>query len=498
MTDLASKRNKYFELYDFQKQSVKRIFEVLKEHRSALLVLPTGTGKTRTFSEVTKYFVQQGKRVLVIAHREELIFQAVEQLTTYTDVTPAIEKAEMQATQDDLIVVASVQTLQKNRLRAFPENHFALIIIDEAHHALAKTYRNVIDHFSSAKLLGVTATPERRDKKELGEIFEEIAFQYPLLEAIENEFLVPIVGIRCDETIDLSGIRKIAGDLSEHDLEKIIIDAIGPIADGIAREADDSKTLAFTPSVLTASILADTLQALGLSADYLSGQHSSDHRRKTLERFKDGKIQVLCNCALLTEGFDLPSIQAIAMARPTLSRTLYAQCIGRGTRKFPGKKELKLIEFTYNSGKHALVSAYELFSSKEMHEKIREMAEGKATGKRDDFAKQLQLAHHEYHNEIESIVERIRIPQGHYSAFDPFVVGDLYDVDLRGEFTLGWRNGAEDDPITDRQIDVLRRQDIATAGLTKGQACMLIGALVESWENKQRTKFDEVKSRMIA
>lgn len=356
--------------HEVQARAVDGAERALAEHGSALVVLPTGLGKTVCFAELTRRYVEErGERVLIVAHTEELISQAVEKIQRFggAGLRIEVEMAERSATIDGLyspdVVVASVQSLcRPNRLARFPADYFGLVVIDEAHHATATTYRKIVDHFrgsvldesgivridyeESTHVLGVTATPDRRDCRALGDLFAASAFVYELREAIAAGLLVRMsVQTTLLPELDLSGMRMVAGDLSQGQLDERIKPALHPAAVKVAVQAGIRRTLAFLPSVATAHAFADYLREEGMSAAALDGSAPEEQRRFVVEQFRRGDIQALCNCALFTEGFDVPEVSCIAVLRPTTSRALYSQMIGRGTRLSPGKADLLVLDF---------------------------------------------------------------------------------------------------------------------------------------------------------
>ena len=485
-------------LRDYQGISVEKIFEELNQVRSTLLILPTGCGKTTVFSEVTRIVYELGKRVLLLAHREELIYQGIRRIWQFTGIQPGIEMSTQKGSMLDKIVFASVQSMQRKRLERYPQDHFDLIIIDEAHHAEAASYQKIINHFTGAKLLGVTATPDRADEKGLGNTFESIAFQYSLVDAIEAGYLSNIKGrLVKDFDIDLSQLRTRTGkDFTDADLEPIIQEYIAPMAEAITTpETREFKTMVFCPSVRSSEMLSSALQSLGINSAYLSGSHDSIQRKKVLDDFSKGKITHLVNCALFTEGFDEPSIQQIVMARPTKSRSLFAQMVGRGTRLHAskpidqnGKPYMWLTEFNYTNTKHKLVTAYELFSSKGYEEATREAAAKKNQGATQiDFLASLKEANSERFD-VKKLVEKARKREYGFITYDPFAISDLLGIDLTGEIVVKFNGRELLGPATEGQMKVLNRSriEVPPEGFTKSQASILIDQLAKNgWRTEQ-------------
>jgi superfamily II DNA or RNA helicase len=354
-------------LRDYQIEAINAIRHSLykDEHDSTLLILPTGTGKTVTFGMIARRVAERGGRTLILAHRGELIEQAVEHLVML-GMDVGVEKADSYARtiSDPHAVVATVQTMQGKRLATWPKDYFRLIVTDEAHHAPAATYGNIYSHFD-AKHLGVTATADRADDENLGQVFQSVAFQYSLWDAMTatnpGPYLSRVKFVQCDVGIDLRDIRTTAGDLNAADLEAAITPHIETLANAIRQEIGSRKLLVFTPDVGSAMAMASALHAIGIDSQYVSGD--DPERKDKVAQFKQGAFQALCNCALLTEGFDAPDIGAVALCRPTKSRALYAQMVGRGTRLAPGKTDCLLIDFNWLTAKHQLVKPAELFDT---------------------------------------------------------------------------------------------------------------------------------------
>ncbi len=319
-----------------------------------LLVLPTGTGKTIVFSAITCDRVREGSRVLILAHRGELLDQAADKLRKSTGLGSALEKAESSCLGSWYrVVVGSVQTLMKeSRLKKFPKNYFSTIIVDEAHHVISESYQRVLQYFSEAKVLGVTATPDRGDMKDLGTYFEQIAYEYSLSQAIREKYLCPIRARTIPLKIDISQVGIQAGDFKAGEIGT----ALDPYLDLIASEMEtyckDRKTVVFLPLVKTSQKFRDILNEHGFKAAEVNG--TSEDRAEVLQDFDAGKYNVLCNSMLLTEGWDCPTVDCIIVLRPTKVRSLYCQMVGRGTRLSPGKDHLLLLDFLWMTERHDL------------------------------------------------------------------------------------------------------------------------------------------------
>lgn len=322
-----------------------------------LLVLPTGCGKTIIFAKITEDCVRAGKRVLILAHRAELLSQAAEKIKNTTGLICATEKAEESCLGSWYrVVVGSVQTLMREkRLNKFEHNYFDNIIIDEAHHCISESYQNILNYFSDAKVLGVTATPYRGDMKNLGQVFETLAYEYTLPKAIQEGYLSPIKAQTIPLKLDLSGVGTQSGDFKAGDLGNAIEPYLYQIADEMKKYCKDRKKIVvFLPLVKTSQKFRDILSEKGFKAAEINGE--SKDREQILSDFDNDKYNVLCNSMLLTEGWDCPAVDCVIVLRPTKVRGLYCQMIGRGTRLSPetGKKDLLILDFLWHSERHEL------------------------------------------------------------------------------------------------------------------------------------------------
>jgi len=469
----------------YQKEAVEKTLEALHAGERPLVIMATGTGKTVVSSLIISSMIGAKKRSLYCAHRDELINQAKRSIQTWADYTSSVEMANEYADRHRLSIIASVPTLRGRRLEQFPERHFDLGIVDEAHHATAASYRNIIKRFDSAMWMGQTATPDRADQNGLGSIFSTVSYEYPLHKAIKDGHLVPIIGRRIrDFDIDLSQVKINAGDFSPRELEEKVCEYITPIAKAIKKETEGMSTLIFMPDVRSSALMAEVLNSMGMKADFVSGGTEKAERRQTLYRFHSGELTHLASCNVFLEGFDEPRIQAIVMCRPTSSRVLYTQAVGRGTRLFDGKKHLLLVEFTYNSEKLRLVSAYELFSTLGYGEKIQ--AKAIRTGEKQDYEDFLQNIETEKtrHDQIPELVKGAlhRSKDYAFDSFDPIGLGDLVGVDISGEFDIYYQGRKLQGHVTEKQMELLCRYGVSqeeVGKLTRASASVLLDKLME-------------------
>ena len=370
-------------LRTYQQEAVNAIRQQWKEGYSrTLLVLPTGCGKTIVFAKVTEECVRQGKRVLILAHRGELLDQAADKLFKTTGIRSSLEKAESSCLDSWYrVTVGSVQTLMREkRLAQFSPDHFDIVIVDEAHHCISDSYQRILGYFSAAQVLGVTATPDRGDMKNLGSVFESLAYEYTLPRAIKEGYLSPIKAVTIPLKLDLSGVSTQAGDFKASDIDTALDPYLYQIAEEMKNYCKNRKTVVFLPLVKTSQKFRDILNNNGFRAAEVNG--SSEDRAEILEAFDKGKYNVLCNSMLLTEGWDCPSVDCVIVLRPTKVRGLYCQMVGRGTRLCEGKKDLLLLDFLWHTERHELCRPAHLICeneevAKKMTEKLSEEA-GKA------------------------------------------------------------------------------------------------------------------------
>lgn len=369
------------ELRPYQSEAKTAIFEQWDQgKKKTLLVLPTGCGKTIVFAKVTEDCVRQGKRVLIMAHRGELLDQAADKIMQATGLGSAVEKAEESCLGSWYrIVVGSVQSLTRpQRLAKFKQDYFDTIIIDEAHHCLSDSYQRVLEHFPDADVLGVTATPDRGDMRNLGQYFESLAYEYTLPQAIKSGYLVPIKAMTIPLQLDLTGVGIQSGDFKASDLGTALDPYLYQIADEMIKYCKDRKTVAFLPLVKTSQKFCEILNQKGFRAAEVNGE--SADRAQILADYDSGRYNVLCNSMLLTEGWDCPTVDCIIVLRPTKVRSLYSQMVGRGTRLAPDKADLLLLDFLWHTERHELCHPASLIcESEEVAKKMTENLE-KAAG----------------------------------------------------------------------------------------------------------------------
>lgn len=468
------------ELRPYQETARQKVQEEWEEGKKrTLLVLPTGTGKTIVFSKIIEDRVKKGERVLVIAHRGELLEQASDKLYKSTGLKTATEKAEQTSLGSFYrVVVGSVQTLQREkRLNQFPPEYFDTIVIDEAHHAISDGYQRVLQHFESANVLGVTATPDRGDMRNLGSYFESLAYEYSLPEAIKSGYLSPIKALTIPLKLDLSNVKQQAGDFSTKDLGTALDPYLEQIAEEMKKQCLNRKTVVFLPLVKTSQKFRDILNKHGFKAAEVNGE--STDREQVLKDYEEGKYNVLCNSMLLTEGWDCPSVDCVIVLRPTKVRALYSQMVGRGTRLAPGKKELLLLDFLWHTERHELCHPANLIATdekvaKKMTENIEELGtpidleqaeqqakEDVALEREESLAKQLSEMKRRKSKLVDPLQFEMSIQASDLTDYVP---------------SFGWQMS----PPTDKQVKALEKCGIFPDEIENaGKAEMLINRLVK-------------------
>lgn len=471
------------ELRPYQDEARRAIEKEWEEgHQRTLLVLPTGTGKTIVFARVAEDVVRTGGRVLILAHRGELLDQARDKLAAVTGLRCALEKAESSCLDSFFrVVLGSVQTMSREqRLAKFPPDYFAAIIIDEAHHALSPTYQSILDHFSDAKVLGVTATPDRGDMRSLGEYFSSLAYEYSLPQAIRDGYLCKIRAQTIPLRLDISSVGMSSGDFKASDVGSALDPYLEQIAQEMTHYCDGRKTVVFLPLIATSQRFCKLLQDAGFNAAEVNGE--SPDRAEILADFEAGKYDVLCNSMLLTEGWDCPSVDCVVMLRPTKIRSLYCQVIGRGTRLAPGKDGLLLLDFLWLSERHELCRPACLIAKDD------DVA--KAMTKRiEDADEPLDISDLEHDAEIDAVAAReealaqklAEMRRRKRKLVDPLQYAmSIQDKDLSDYVpAFGWEMA----PASEKQIAALEKAGIYASEISNaGKASMLLSRLKQRCE----------------
>jgi superfamily II DNA or RNA helicase len=465
----------------YQVEALDAARRELSKGRSTCIILPTGTGKTVMFASAVRMCADKGGRTLVVAHREELITQAADTIER-VGVTPGVERADSyaRAVFDPLAVVASVQTISRpKRLESWGRDHFRLIVVDECHHATAETYQRVLKHFRSAKVLGVTATPDRADGDEIADVFGSVAYEMSIWDAMTapppGPYLCRLKVVRCETSIDLRGIRTTGGDFNAGDLEERITPLIETLANAIKDKIGDRQTIVFTPDCGSAAAMATALESLGVRADYVWGD--SPDRGAKVDRYKDGGTQVLCNCMLFTEGFDAPSTSAIVLCRPTKSRALYSQMVGRGTRLSRGKEDCVLIDFAWLTDAMDLVRPADLFDrtdrADDEGEILGEMI-AKAPGGVDLVEAATQAKEEAAKRQVLRVKAREREVKVRWVSYDPLAMADTLGIPMRGAMN------ATHDPATPGQVQTLAKFGVEKADqMSRRRAAKMLDVIID-------------------
>jgi superfamily II DNA or RNA helicase len=476
----------------YQRAAIDAIVHALETDRSTLCVMATGTGKTFTASELIRKWPG---RVLWLSHREELIEQSSAELARNTGEVIEIEKAEQWAEQRARIVVASIATINREaRLRRWAPDYFTLVVSDEAHHCLAPTWRAVVAYFTGAKHLGLTATPDRGDGLALGQEFDSVAYIYDVGDAIRERNLVPIVGKQITVSgMDLSGIGTVAGDLNQGQLD----DAMGSdlVLEGVAlptlEMAGERRTIVFTTSVVNAHKIAAIInERKPGAARAIDGGMGKDDRREVVQGFREGRFQFLSSVMVPTEGFDVPPVSCIALGRPTKSRALCAQMVGRGLRPSEGKTDCLVLDFAGNS-RHDLAGVVDVLggSFTEAETELAKEYERKAPdGIRPEVA--LAMARAELQRRAaRKVAYDVR-------AFDVFNTLHV-KLDPEAERAFSTQFGVK--PPTEKQVAALvklgvyKDLDSVPEGLSKRLASRMLDALISRIE-KNLASYKQLKA----
>lgn len=460
---------------DYQEAAAQAVIKAWEENTSALAVLPTGLGKTVLFAEVIRRKAEDGCRAMVIAHREELITQAADKIGRVTGLECQIEMGDYHVQtmfgRMPPVVVSTVQTQCAGgdglgRMSKFDPADFGLVVIDEAHHATSPTYRRCVDWYTqnpACKVLGVTATPDRADEEALGQVFDAVAYEYGVLDAITNGWLVPIeqqmvtVG-----SLDFSGCRTTAGDLNQGDLADVMEDErnLQGIAVPTVDICGDRRAIVFAATVEQAERLAEIINRYRPDkAAWVCGKTDKDDRRRMLADFKAGRLQFVVNVGVLTEGFDDAGVEVVVMARPTKSRALYAQMAGRGTRpadevagllgdcatsaercdmiRTSGKPSCLIVDFVGNAGRHKLCCTADILGGNIDDDVVEEVARRvREGGKPVDMTEELAKvkAEVEARKRREAATRAALQARAEYliSKIDPFSQWDITPVQERG------------------------------------------------------------------
>lgn len=507
-------------LRPYQKAAIEATFQAWETSRSVLGVAATGLGKTILFASILK---NHPGRTMVLAHRAELIHQAHDKVLRVTGHDADIEMADSYAAEGMLhgkarVVIGTVQTQvagrDGGRMTRFDPYEFSLLVVDEAHHSTADTYRRIIDYYRTnpdLQVFGVTATPDRADEQALGQVYNDVAFDYDVRFGVEQAWLVPITQRMVHvDGLDLSQIRTTAGDLNGADLARVMEyeGNLHRIASPTIELTEGKKTLVFASSLAHAERLTEILNRhRSGSAEWVHGKTPTEDRAKMFKAYARGQFQYLVNVGVATEGFDDPSIQSVVLARPTKSRALYAQMIGRGTRTLDGtltpdlyedldgrraaisasgKQHVEVIDFVGNAGKHKLCSTADILGgiySDEVVDRARQMME--ADEEPRDAMKALEEAEEQLKKEAEERARRDAARRAGIKAKASFKTTTINPFDVFGLMPRRARGWDTDKQPSEKMIALLEKQGINTAGMSFTQARQLITEITGRWDKGQ-------------
>ena len=345
-------------LRKYQETGVSQLrFQFALGHRSVLYVLPTGGGKTVVFCHIAEQAAVKGNRIVILVHRQELVDQTSEALKAL-GVQHGIIAADHEMDLTPSVQVASVQTLVR-RLHKIPADHFQLLVVDEAHHAVAGSWGKVIGHYPKAKILGVSATPERLDGRGLREQFEAMVVGPQIAELRDQGFLAPARTFAPPLKLDMKKIKIMMGDYDTQEMEDHLTAPrfCGDAVEHFKQLIKDGTAIAFCVSVKHSEHMAQVFNDAGIKAAHLDGKTPKDERRKLIKMLGTGEIKVLTSCQIISEGTDVPSVTGCLLLRPTLSLSLYLQQVGRCLRPSPGKAAAIILDHVGNVKRHGMPDA---------------------------------------------------------------------------------------------------------------------------------------------
>lgn len=472
-----------------------------------LAALATGCGKTIIFATAARREKERGGRTLILAHTDELIDQAIDKLRRAAGLRAAKEKADSYASRFEKVVVGSVQTLCRDlRLSSWPAKHFTLVVVDEAHRSLADSYQKILKRFNEggAKILGVTATADRGDKRTLGEFYQRVSYDYGLLQAVRDGWLIRPFVKTMPLSIDLRGVKtRQTSDGADFDRMQVgerLVPFLGAIAAAIKAEIGAKQAILFLPSVETSQRMAEALSAIGVRCDWVCGDKElCPDRTERIQRYKTGATQAICNMGVLTEGFDHDAIEFLVILRPTKIRSLFAQMVGRGTRPLTAivpllaqaanalermqliqrsaKPRVTILDFLWLYEKHDLICPASLVSTKpEIMQAMR--------GTQGDLIDGAERAERDLLAQLEKEVRKHEHKQS--KVVDPLAIAtELGDVELA---TYEPETNLDAQPASEKQLKILRQNRVDVAKVTcRGHASALIAMILRRHERQLAT-----------
>ena len=507
MLSFAQPTHSAMRLRHYQRDALAATQEDLLTQPNTLVVMATGLGKTQVFVQLAIDWTQGD--VLVLCHRDELIQQAQKRFML-AGVSASIEKAERYADPSTKVVIASVQTLaNEDRLSQFRKDRFGLVICDEVHHFVANTFVRPLSYFDASKQVGFTATPDRGDKRALGKQWGSVAYKRDILDGIDDGYLVPVdcFTVEVDE-IDLRAVKKTKGDLAQGALDEAMLKAVGPICETVVEKYPERKAIAFFPGVHSAALACERFNHLRPgTAALITGATPTEERREIVRGCHDGRFSVLCGCGVPTEGFDWPECDLIVMGRPTLSRALFTQMVGRGTRPLPntvdfvdgpdgadqrreaiqrsGKPGVLVLNFVGERGKHKLITPLDILGGRFTDT---ELKKAKAKAKRSKKPRSIVELIRSARSELQNLSTTKLGVKTTLEKFDPFAVLGIEKARRSAEYQ-DWSRGSE--PIMPGQLSFLEGQLCGkngwkpeeVAGLSKRAASKLITEMIARRKN---------------
>lgn len=506
----------------YQDECVTAVRQSYLHHQSVMAVMATGTGKTHVASMLCDRALKHG-RILWLAHTRELVYQAAAKLAQVTGEEPAIEMAEATVNENSIlhkarVVVASIQTMHR-RYKKFRPDEFSLVVVDECHHAVSPSWFRVISYFKQSRttyVLGLTATPDRADEKALGRVFDHVPYVYDIRRGIEDGYLVPIrqTQVEC-RSLDFSKVKANKRDLDERELAKVIEQetALHEVAAPLADLAKGRRTVVFCLRVAQAKAMAEIIDRYHgrRVCEVVDGKMDKDSERPAaLKRFREGESTFCLNVGVLTEGWDDPGVEVIALARPTKSRALFTQMVGRGTRPLPGvpdgiddaearrqaiaasaKPSVEVIDFVGNAGRHELVTTADILGGDYDDEAVaaaKEYAKGKRDLDIDEImAEQQRLLEQRRQREMDELFDAA-LEQITSTRQRAFITAEAdYHTETTDAFdrrpqmrSLGKSSGT---PPTENQVRWLEKQGVKdAASMTRTEAGRMIGQLKERFD----------------
>ena len=502
-------------LRPYQNRAVACIEREWRDHQSTLLCCPTASGKTVIFSEIIRRAFP--RRAIVLCHRKELIDQAVAKIRAATGWRVDVEMGEHRADMSCMfggprVVVSTIQTQASGgdgggRMTRFDPMLFGVLVADESHHSVSPQWRKVIDWYTKGnpgiKILGVTASPDRLDQEALGQVFETVAMDYEIHDAINDGWIVPVEQqVVHVEGLDFSHCRTTAGDLNGADLARVMEaeETLHRVVSPTIEIIGNRRALVFSASVDHAERMCELFNRHrpGMAA-WVCGKTPTEERDKTNAAFRSGAVQVVVNCAIYTEGADFPGVSVIVMARPTKSRALYSQMAGRGFRPAESiahelndhesaearkalieaseKPSCLLLDFVGVSGRHKLMTSVDILGGN-VTERVRELAIrrlGEKPGRVDEAIAEAQ--EEEEAEKARAAAKRARLTaKATYKmqSVNPFDVFQIVPAPERG-----WDRNKQ---LTEKQQSLLAKQGISTEGMPYSQAKQLLNALFDRWD----------------